>query len=217
MTIIILNAISRVISIQISLFFFLALLCSGSHAASIRQLQIDDMVSTAALVFEGTVVSRESRWDAQGAFINTYVTFEISDVVIGDYTEEQLELRFSGGQVGDAVINVEGLRYPELGEKGIYFVRTLSEDQINPLLGWDQGHFLIKPDAAGVERVVTARNASVMALTMSSTNNASAKDTAGAGQPISNGVATGVSTAKQGIGLAVGMTKSAFKQALRQQ
>jgi hypothetical protein len=34
------------------------------------------------------------------------------------------------------------MRLPAVGEVGIYFVESLRERQVHPLVGWSQGHFL---------------------------------------------------------------------------
>jgi len=53
------------------------------------------------------------------------------------------------------VVQVSGLRIPEDGEQGIYFVESVSRDLINPLIGWSQGHFVIVDDN-GDRRISTA-------------------------------------------------------------
>ena len=44
---------------------------------------------------------------------------------------------------GPYAVVVADMQMPEIGELGIYFVETLSEQQIHPLFGWQQGHYLI--------------------------------------------------------------------------
>ena len=64
-----------------------------------------------------------------------------------------LELRFSGGTVNGETVEVSGLRLPEVGEQGIYFIESVSRNLVNPLLGWSQGHYLILED--GGERLIS--------------------------------------------------------------
>ena len=65
----------------------------------------------------------------------------------GEYAGSTLELRFLGGTVGTARLEVTDMLVPQVAERGIYFVESLSAPQVNPLVGWSQGHFLIEPQA----------------------------------------------------------------------
>ena len=65
----------------------------------------------------------------------------------GAYVEAGLRLRFSGGSIGGITLST-GVPIPQMGEQGIYFVRSLSKPGANPLVGWSQGHFTIDADNA---------------------------------------------------------------------
>jgi len=126
------------------LFLLLALLpYKVVYATSLYSLSIDEVAGDAELVFQGTVVNRESRIDTASGIIHTYVTFSVEEVIKGEYTGDQLELRFTGGEVNGEIVEVSGLTLPADGELGIYFVEALNRDLVNPLLGWSQGHYLI--------------------------------------------------------------------------
>lgn len=138
--------------------FFLFIFFSGSSSAmatTLVQLSFDDIVASSELVFEGRVVSVEAR-ETGPRSIHTYVQFEILDVVKGDYTDSFLELRYLGGRVGNMQMEVTEMNVPEPGETGIYFVESLREMQVHPLVGWSQGHFLLRQDESGTSRVHTA-------------------------------------------------------------
>lgn len=132
-------------------------LCSAALASTLVQLSFDEIVASSELVFEGRVVSVEAR-ETGPRSIHSYVQFEILDVIKGDYSELSLELRFLGGLVGNRQMEVTEMNVPELGETGIYFVESLRELQIHPLVGWSQGHFLTRQDDSGTTRVHTAAN-----------------------------------------------------------
>lgn len=191
--------------------FVVALLGSPASASSIRHLQIDDMLQASELVFEGRVVASESRWNAGGTQIHTYITFELSDVIVGDYAQQTLQLRFVGGTVGDDTVAVDGLVYPTIDEQGIYFVETLRENLINPLLGWSQGHFLIKKNKGGEETVMTQDKAAVISLEPSNSGDTQLR--------LSDGVAGGLKVKRNGSAkdLQYGMSKQNFKRQLKQQ
>jgi len=124
----------------------LASLCINATATTVLEMDIDDIARDAELIFEGTVLVSEARKDTNSGIISTYVTFQIIDIIKGSYGANDLELKFMGGEVNGEVVQVSGLTIPEAGERGIYFVESLSRDLINPLLGWSQGHFIVLED-----------------------------------------------------------------------
>ena len=66
-----------------------------------------------------------------------------------------------GGVFNGQIVQVSGMRIPEMDEQGIYFVESMSQDLINPLIGWSQGHFIIVDDN-GTRRISTAGNQPVL-------------------------------------------------------
>lgn len=117
-------------------------------------MDIDTLVADAELIFEGEVLQQDTRQDQSSGLIFTWVTFQVRDVVKGNFGSDTLELKFTGGSVNGRVVAVSGLVIPEIGEQGIYFVESLGTDMVNPLLGWSQGHYLIFDDN-GERRVST--------------------------------------------------------------
>ena len=137
------------------LTFLLGLLwLSIGHGTTIQKLDIDDVVMKAELVFEGEVLTHEVRVDSNSNLINTFVTFLVRDVIIGSNQIDILELKFAGGTLNGETVRINGLSIPQPGEQGIYFVESTSNKLINPLVGWSQGHFVIK-ESKGQRMVYT--------------------------------------------------------------
>ncbi len=140
------------------LFFALsfALLNAGQvKASTVLKVSFEEVCNGAELIFEGRVVSKESRLSPASGNPFTYFTFEIIDVIEGSYSNSTIELGFMGGPKGEYVMTVSDMRMPEVDEEGIYFVENLSVQQVHPLCGWHQGHYLVLPDpSGGEERVV---------------------------------------------------------------
>ncbi|PCJ17413.1 MAG: hypothetical protein COA96_17785 [SAR86 cluster bacterium] len=126
----------------------------SANATTILGMDIDQVVEQAEFVFEGKVIHSETRQDSSSGIVSSYVTFNIIDVVKGDYDADSIELKFMGGSFNGQIVQVSGLRIPQPGEQGIYFVESTSRDLINPLLGWSQGHFIIVEEN-GVRRIST--------------------------------------------------------------
>jgi hypothetical protein len=138
---------------------------------TILELSFNGVCQGSELIFEGRVVSKETHLSPATGNPFTYFTFEIIDVIKGSYTGSTIELGFMGGQKGDYVMSVSGMRMPELNEKGIYFVESVSKEQVHPLCGWHQGHYLVLSDPSnGKEKVVPVQQ-DPLANTVSQTVN----------------------------------------------
>lgn len=167
--------------------FMLVSTCSQlAHASTVLEMSFQDVLDHAALVFEGRVRDVQSQRGSDGV-IYTMVHFEVLDVLKGESPGASLALRFLGGTVGTHRLDVTDMTMPQRGESGIYFVETLQTPQVNPLVGWSQGHFLIEPHAGGERIVLTATHEPVLAVDAA----ASAPVTA-ALNTFSKGVAKGV-------------------------
>ena len=145
-----------VLTCSLCLFAF-----SFASATTILGMDIDKVAADAEFVFEGSVINSETRQDSSSGIISTYVTFQINDIIKGDYSGESVELKFMGGAFNGQIVQVSGMRVPEMNEQGIYFVESMSRDLINPLIGWSQGHFIIVDDN-GTRRVSAAGNQPVL-------------------------------------------------------
>ena len=137
------------------------LIFSSASATTILGMDIDKVAADAEFVFEGTVINSETRQDSNSGIISTYVTFQVNDIIKGDYSGDSVELKFMGGVFNSQIVQVSGMRIPEMAEQGIYFVESMSRDLINPLIGWSQGHFIIVDDN-GTRRISTAGNQPVL-------------------------------------------------------
>jgi hypothetical protein len=147
---------ATVLTCSLCLFAF-----SSASATTILGMNIDKVAADAEFVFEGSVINSETRQDSNSGIISTYVTFLINDIIKGDYSGESVELKFMGGAFNGQIVQVSGMRIPEMAEQGIYFVESMSRDLINPLIGWSQGHFIIVDDN-GTRRISTADNQPVL-------------------------------------------------------
>jgi len=188
----------------LALLIFVNLRCVSSFATSVRQTTVKEMMAVSELVFEGQVVDVVSKLDTDGGGIHTFVTFQISDVIKGKYSQTKIELSFQGGSVGGLTLEISDMHLPVLGEKGIYFVETLQHRQVHPFYGWDQGHFVIKTDGDGVPRVRTRNQLRIVGL-----------DSAGPRriQALREGVAKGVVISEDSRDQ--GMSLNEFKTRLR--
>lgn len=184
---------------------------ASAQASTVLQMSFGEVVDTSELVFEGRVTGLSSRRIGDGS-INTFVTFDISEIVKGQFANDTIELRFLGGQVGTQGLQVSDMRMPEMGETGIYFVETLRGFQVNPLVGWAQGHYLIEDRGNGTSVVTTASHDPIVSVEAAE----GAANTLS--QPgFSKGVAKGVSV-RRGFAsnVALGLSAEQFKSSIRE-
>ena len=140
--------------------------CAPAMATTIQQKSLSDLVKGAELVFEGTVTGSTVEPGPNGNGARSCFTFQVMDVIVGTPPGGPLTLCFMGGEIGGRHFVVSGMRYPVVGEHGIYLVESTHQAMANPLIGWDQGHFLVEADpVTGTPRIMTAAHRRVMAIT----------------------------------------------------
>jgi len=84
------------------------------------------------------VIAVKTREEVNSGYNNiwTIVTFELIDVLKGPHVGSEIELGFRGATVGEITDKIGAIHVPKLGGTGIYFVESLSNKQVHPLLGW---------------------------------------------------------------------------------
>jgi hypothetical protein len=125
----------------------------AAHATTIKEVDFSEAVNGSELVFEGVVISKHSSISPVTGQPFTYFMFHIQDVIKGTYREQTITLGYLGGPKDDRFLVVSGMKMPEVGESGIYFVESLSRQQVHPLYGWQQWHLQKYVDTDGVTKV----------------------------------------------------------------
>lgn len=169
-------------------------------------MALDEVARGSALIFEGRVLGLQTEPPGQPRRIFTRVTFEVLEVIKGEYAGETVDLWFLGGRWRDSELRVTDQFPPRLGEEGIYFVESLQQGQVHPLYGWSQGHYLIEREVADQRRLIKTRDQRpVYAI-----ESASRTRTSG----LSKGAAAGIRTSPVRAGDRP-MDVETFKQSLR--
>ena len=139
-------------------FFCLLFTCFGADptgASMILRADFNQVVNGAELIFEGRVVSKETRPSPISDKPFTYFTFTVIDVIKGSFESPTIEIGYMGGTLGEITLEISDMRMPEVDERGIYFVETLTKQQIHPFFGWQQGHYLVITNRqTGIDTVV---------------------------------------------------------------
>jgi hypothetical protein len=122
----------------VALGLALALSCAAPAAATtVIEKDLAALCNEADRVFVGTVSSVQSQWtDPEQRHIETLVTFSDIEPLFGVDTADVV-LRFSGGQVGDTVEQVEGMPAFHVGDRDVIFARNAGS--VSPIVGFNQG------------------------------------------------------------------------------
>jgi hypothetical protein len=192
---------------------FLLTFVSGAAESSVREVTLDEMIQQSKFVFEGRVLDLDAIQDNPRR-IYTYVTFEIFEIVKGEYPETFITLRFLGGTVGNVTMAVSDMHMPDVGEHGIYFVESQESSQAHPLYGWSQGHFIVEEDETGIGRVLTNQNQMLVEVR---NDNLAAQESPGEVPlpTLSGGLARGI-IVSQGANNVKGLTAQEFKTILQE-
>jgi hypothetical protein len=137
--------------------------CAIALASSVEQVSMAEVTKGSELIFRGQVLDTRGVREGTTA-IFTRVTFQVLEIYKGPKVANQIELDFMGGKLGTLELNVADMRFPRVGESGIYFVESLKRRQVHPLYGWQQGHFLISKGPSGTERVHTVYDKPVTSI-----------------------------------------------------
>lgn len=187
-------------------------------ASTLLRVSVDELTQRAEFVFEGEVVSVQAQRSGARGMISTFVTFNVIDTIKGSASVESIELKFLGGNLEGERLEVNGSRIPELGERGVYFVESLTQDLINPLLGWSQGQYLIQTED-GVEQVTSVNARPIVSVASPRSAAAAASGPATARSAARLRVAA-EPTVAEGLNAGVrgsdeGLSPRAFKQQIR--
>ena len=194
----------RKIILASSVFFFV-LFPSLSIATTIQVVTFKQLMQYSEFIFEGQVIAIESVIPPDSHLPRTCVLIEVNEVFKGHHSDDIVDLCFLGGISGEYTVKVANMQYPELDERGIYFVKSLARQYANPFYGWKQGHFLIETDHhTSIEHVLTADRQPVTDITLEEAPS----------YGFSTGVAIGVKTADR-LQTGKAWTVEEFKRNLR--
>ncbi|GGG59559.1 hypothetical protein GCM10011403_16110 [Pseudohongiella nitratireducens] len=132
----------RSIALRMVLLLTLPFFSCLVQATTITELHFSEVVAKAQLVFEGRVTDVQAQQTGP-RMINTLVTFKVIDVIKGQVEETTITLHYTGGRVGQRQLMIADMQIPEVGETGVYFVSSLQNNLVHPLVGWSQGHFRV--------------------------------------------------------------------------
>jgi hypothetical protein len=182
-----------------------------ANATTLAGKSLSDLTKGSELVFEGQAVGSVVEPLPNGPGARTCVNFKIAEIVAGAYPGSTIRLCFLGGMLNGRGFGVSGMSYPAVGEHGIYLVESTSQPLVNPLIGWDQGHFLVAKDPAmGTLKMTTADHRRIVGLAPEA-----AKPTPASGEIVSPDATAGGVMADSDANLSGALSREDFIGKLR--
>ena len=183
----------------------------GAGATTLMRQSLSDLAKHSEVIFEGQAISSAVEPLPEGHGARTCVDFRIIAMIAGPQPGSTMRLCFLGGVLNGQGFGVSGMNYPAVGEHGVYLVESTAQTLVNPLIGWDQGHFLVAKDAAtGALKMTTADHRRIVGLAPEA-----AEPTSADGEIVSpDATATGV-MADSNPALSGAMSRDTFISELR--
>jgi hypothetical protein len=132
----------------------LLLALPSAWATTVIPPTFDELVTSAEMIFEGTVTAMRSEWAGQGSdrHIVTFVTFRIQDAIKGA-PGDTYAIRMFGGTVDGQTMEVTDAPRFKVGDRDILFVEH-NGSQFIPLVGIMHGRFHVVQDETGVNEKI---------------------------------------------------------------
>ncbi|HLA39310.1 MAG TPA: hypothetical protein VJ417_04895 [Candidatus Glassbacteria bacterium] len=136
----------------------LGLLVAGpAFSIAVMKRNLAELATLSEAILVGTVTDIRSDWDPERTKIHTYVTLSDLEVIKGEVAETSYVLRHLGGMAGGIGMDIPGMPRLSLGRRYLLFIRGNNSDFF-PIVGIQQGVFLIERDTGGQRDVVLAYN-----------------------------------------------------------
>ena len=122
--------------------FFLFLALGSSAMASQALMDREEIIRRSNLIFVGSVLEKNARWNEMGNLIVTDYVFAVDDVLFGEIGGEKLSLTFAGGQLPEEGQSVSGVPKFNTGDRVLLMLEKSDNPLLSPITGGDQGKFL---------------------------------------------------------------------------
>jgi hypothetical protein len=148
--------------VRVATVGMLGLLASRPARASLsRAVAVEELVGRSRHVLLGEPLDTHSVWEQVGQrkHIVTYTRVRALELLAGaDPEQDELLVRTLGGRVGDIGELVHGEAMLSLGARGVLFV--MPARGVLTVTGMAQGHYPLRRDTAGAERLRRSPEAS---------------------------------------------------------
>ena len=135
--------------------FLVAMLLSvagTAGAASVRPLQLSQIIDDSTIAFQGTCVANRTEREAATNLVVTYTTFAVKDVLKGNVPATYV-IKQIGGQMPDGELSyrVDGVPSFDIGHEYVVLLAGVSAAGFSSPIGLAQGKFTVLKDVAGAK------------------------------------------------------------------
>lgn len=120
------------------------------HAASVRPLELNEIIDTSTVAFQGTCIDKRTERDPANNMIVTYTTFAVTDVIKGTVKPTHT-IKQIGGTLpnGEGSFRIDGVPTFAVGHDYVVFLAGVSSAGFSSPIGLMQGKFSIQQKAGG--------------------------------------------------------------------
>jgi hypothetical protein len=133
---------------------FLFLAFGSAVQAKVIQMDRQEVIQRSNMIFVGSVLEKNARWNEQGNLIVTDYVFEVDDVLLGEVGSNQLTLTFAGGQLAEEGQSVSDVPEFEMGDLALLMIEESDYPLFSPVTGGYQGKFVARTMENSGEQVV---------------------------------------------------------------
>ncbi len=121
-------------------------------ASTFLRMKPGELVNASAAVVQGQVLKVESFWDRAGRVIVTEAQVQVEEKILGE-APSVVVVRTWGGTVNGYTVEAHGFPKFQPNERVLLYLEP-ERDGASRVTGYQQGHFRIVRDKAGVEYAV---------------------------------------------------------------
>jgi hypothetical protein len=140
----------RLVSIGILLLVVAAATPGG--ASTFLRMTPGELVRGSAAVVQGEVLKVSSFWEPSGRIIVTEAMVQVQEKILGE-APSVVVVRTFGGTVNGYTVEAHGFPKFQAGERVLLYLEA-EKDGVSRVNGYQQGHYRIVRDKAGVELAV---------------------------------------------------------------
>src|SRR6266853_4430447 len=137
----------------------LAALLAPSHASTLLQLSLDDMIGKSTMIVRGKV-QQQTNASFHGHLIWTHYTVQVSETLKGS-SVRQLDIVVPGGNSKGIQQTYSGAPTFSINQDYVMFLWT-SKSGLTQVIGLSQGLFAVVPNSVGSSMVIRAASSEHM-------------------------------------------------------
>jgi hypothetical protein len=138
---------------QFFMVVLVAVLAQSSFGQRTVRMNIERIISDAAIIVHGTVTKVESRTDTQTNLLSTFVTIDVTENLFGA-EQRQITLKMLGGATNKRTLRLVDMPKYSVGQEIVGMFFAPSKSGFTSPVGMGQGTFTVQTDKATGAKVI---------------------------------------------------------------